>query len=108
MSNVILFPKEKKNCPPQSVEEIQVRLEEKKTEYVNDMVDYYGTEMLAKISQDGFEIDEDNFMKDFAFTLESLRSGLYRSIGIEHPLQNSVDEAIKVSMIDDDTEDEDF
>ena len=100
MSNVIAFPKEKKNCPPQSIEEVQDRLAVKKIEYVNEIVDYYGTELLAKISQDGFEIDEDNFMKDFAFTLESLRSGLYRSVGVEHPLQESVDEAIEISLSD--------
>ena len=100
MSNVIAFPKEKKNCPPQSIEEVQNRLAIKKVEYVNDITDYYGTELLAKISQDGFEIDEDNFMKDFAFTLESLRSGLYRSVGVEHPLQESVDEAIEISLSD--------
>ena len=33
-------------------------------------------------------------MKDFAFTQETLRSGLMRSVGIEHPLQDSVDEAV--------------
>ena len=100
MSNIIAFPKEKKNCPPQSVEEMQDRLAEKKIEYVNEIVDFYGSEMLVKISQDGFEIDDDNFMKDFAFTLESLRSGLYRSVGVEHPLQESVDEAIEISLSD--------
>ena len=108
MSNVIAFPKGKKKCPPQSIEELQNRFAVKKTEYVNDMVDYYGTEMLAKISQDGFEIDDDNFMKDFAFTLESLRSGLYRSVGVEHPLQESVDEAIDIATNDINEEDEDF
>ena len=107
MSNVIAFPKEKKNCPPQSIEEVQDRLAVKKIEYVNEIVDYYGTELLAKISQDGFEIDEDNFMKDFAFTLESLRSGLYRSVGVEHPLQESVDEAIDIALSDFNEDDED-
>ena len=107
MSNIIAFPKEKKNCPPQSVEEMQDRLAEKKIEYVNDIVDCYGTEMLTKISLDGFEIDEDNFMKDFAFTLESLRSGLYRSVGVKHPLQDSVDEAIEIAITES-FEDEDL
>jgi len=101
MSNVIAFPKGKRNCPPQTIEEMQGRLEEKKIDYVNDIVDYYGTELLGKISQDGFEISENNFMKDFAFTLETLRSGLMRSVGIEHPLQDSVDEAISFTETDD-------
>ena len=86
MSNVIAFPKGKRNCPPQTIEEMQDRLEDKKIDYVNDIVDYYGTELLGKISQDGFEISENNFMKDFAFTLETLRS---------------VDEAISFTETDD-------
>jgi len=94
MSKVIAFPKAKKGHPPQTLDEMAENMLHRKTDYINDIVDFYGTELLTRMNMDGFEIDDDDFAKDFAFTLEGMRSCLYRTVGIDHPLQDSVDEAI--------------
>ena len=94
MSKVIAFPKGKRGHPPQTLDEMAENMLHRKTDYINDIVDFYGTELLTRMNMDGFEIDDDDFAKDFAFTLEGMRSCLYRTVGIDHPLQDSVDAAI--------------
>ena len=106
MSKVIAFPKGMKGHPPQTLDEMAENMLHRKTNYINDIVDFYGTELLTRISMDGFEMDEDAFAKDFAFTLEGMRSCLYRTAGIHHPLQKSVDETIKFDYADDDDDDD--
>ena len=107
MGKLIPFPNSNNQHFPQDVYDMINRMRDRKLEFINDLVDFYGTEMLSKISHDGFECDNDNFAKDFAFTLEGLRSCLYRSIGVEHPLQESVDNTIKFTDKYEDEEDDD-
>ena len=107
MGKLIPFPNSNNQHFPQNVDEMIDRMRDRKLEFINDLVDFYGTEMLSKISHDGFECDNDNFAKDFAFTLEGLRSCLYRSIGVEHPLQESVDNTVKFTDKYEDEEDDD-
>ena len=107
MTNVVLFPGFKKDSMPHSLDEMAEKMVERKSEYINDMIDFYGAELLRKVAMDGFEIDDVNFMKDFAFTLEGMRSCLYRCVGIPHPLQNSVDESINFEDIEFGIDDED-
>ena len=85
MNNVIQFPKEKIHGLPQSKEEVYARLSEVQTDYINQVVDMY---------RDGFDLAKKDFVRDFAFTLESIRSCLYRSAGIEHALQVPVNECM--------------
>ena len=94
MNNVIQFPKEKIPGLPQTKEEVYEKIKETQTIYINEMVDMYGKNLLHAMSQDGFDLVEKNFIKGFAFTLESIRASLYRNAGIDHPLQNPIDECM--------------
>lgn len=94
MNNVIQFPKEKIHGLPQSKEEVYARLSEVQTDYINQVVDMYGKNLLHAMSSDGFDLAKKDFVRDFAFTLESIRSCLYRSAGIEHALQVPVNECM--------------
>ena len=109
MGKLIPFPNSNNQHFPQDVDDMINRMRDRKLEFINDLVDFYGTDMLSKISHDGFECDNDNFARDFAFTLEGLRSCLYRTIGVEHPLQESVDNTVKFTdkYEDEEADDED-
>jgi hypothetical protein len=39
-------------------------------------------------------MEREEFMKDYAFTIETLRSGMFRQLGIFHPMQELIDKAI--------------
>ena len=43
----------------------------------------------------GFEINNENFIRNYAYTVETLRSTLYQSVGINHPLKKHVDKCIE-------------
>ena len=106
MSTVIKFPKHNPRITPdQSLEQVQEKIAQAKEKYINALVDHHSSNLLAGIALSGLEIDTDEFMKDFAFTVETIRSTMYRSMGMVHPLQESIDEVVDVV---DKEDDEDF
>lgn len=115
MDNVIPFPKVKRdNAPPQSDEELRLQVLRNKKKYVNNIVEHYTNQLAMKFVQHGFNLEEEEFLKDFSFSVETIRSGLYRSLGIDHPFQQLMDEAIETlerveeeSMEDSEEPDED-
>lgn len=115
MDNVIPFPKVKRdNTPPQSDEELRLQVLRNKKKYVNNIVEHYTNQLAMKFVQHGFNLEEEEFLKDFSFSVETIRSGLYRSLGIDHPFQQLMDEAIETlerveedSMEDSEESDED-
>lgn len=91
MTNVVEFPmhKIKKSDEESDLE----RVYEKKKILIDDLVEHYATNLINKLSMHGFDVDEDNFVYDFAFMVESLRSALYRDFGMRHPIQEISDGA---------------
>lgn len=107
MNNVIAFPKESLNRPPQNQEEFKRSIVKQKSEYANEIVDHYAQQLANKIGMHGFQIDNEQFMKDFAFTVETMRSCLHRSLGVHHPFQSMIDDAIHEMDIEVDVDDTD-
>tara|TARA_S200002703_G_scaffold104466_1_gene90634 strand:+ start:106 stop:468 length:363 start_codon:yes stop_codon:yes gene_type:complete len=103
MTNVVKFPSNYK--PEETLSDVQEKIDMAKEKYVNGLVDHHCSQLLANISLSGIEIETDAFMKDFAFTVETIRSAMYRSMRLSHPLQEQIDEAIELV---DTEEDEDF
>ena len=94
--NIIPFPKTKsKDAPPQSNEEMREQVIRNKKKYVNNIVDHYTNQLAVKFMQHGFNLQDEEFLRDFSFSVESIRSGLYRTLGINHPFQDLMDEAIE-------------
>ena len=102
MTNIIKFPSDYK---PETLSDVQEKIDMAKEKYVNALVDHHCSQLLANISLSGIEIETDDFMKDFAFTIETVRSAMYRSMRLSHPLQDQIDEAIELV---DTEEDDDF
>jgi len=93
-NNIIQFPKTKMKTPPQSKEELDKELLDHKTSYVADITDHYGSTIYNKLAMHGFNVDSDEFMKDYAYTIESLKSALLRNIGVDHVIQKTVDKDV--------------
>lgn len=109
MDNVITFPKHKRDTPPQTKEEFAKELLNSKMDYANELCDHYASQLVNKFAQHGFEIEGEQFMKDFAFTVETMRSNLYRSLGVTHPFHEMIDEATsKMDLVEEEDEDDEF
>jgi len=90
MSNIIKFPKDSVKADESIDFRKQVRLQ--KEHYVNNIVDQHSSNLLANIGLSGFKIENEQFMKDFAFTVETIRSALYRNMGLYHEFHTTLDE----------------
>ena len=103
-SNVITFPK--KSARGEPLEDFRVKIEKQKEHYINNVVDQHSSALLANIALSGFDIENDEFMKDFAFTVEALRSNLYRNMGLKHTFHKTLDDMIEVIETEELDEDE--
>lgn len=87
MSKVIEFPKDRIKTLPTNLNEGIDQLYVKKKGFVDNLVHNYATILFQKLTLHGFDTNNEIFIYDYAFTIESLRSALYRDLGIEHPFQ---------------------
>ncbi len=94
MTNIINFPKKSKQNG--SYEDFKNKVQKQKKHYINNLVDQHSSALLANIALSGFDIENDEFMKDFAFTVEALRSNLYRNMGIYHIFHETLDDMTEV------------
>ena len=94
MAKIIQFPKEKMKTPPQSKKELDAELLNNKVAYVDDVANHYSSSVFNKLAMHGFNVDDDDFIKDYAYTIESLKSCLLRNVGVTHPIQDTVEKDV--------------
>ena len=94
MAKIIQFPKEKMKTPPQSKKELDAELLNNKVAYVDDVANHYSSSVFNKLAMHGFNVDNEDFIKDYAYTIESLKSCLLRNVGVTHPIQNTVEKDV--------------
>jgi len=101
MTNVILFPKEKKNSPPQTMEELLEGVEETRREQVEYLLDEILSNSFRILYDEGFNLSKDECVNSTAFMIEAFKSAIYHSVGIEHTLQEIANQVMLVT--DDET-----
>ena len=94
MAKIIQFPKEKMKTPPQSKKELDAELLNNTVAYVDDVANHYSSSVFNKLAMHGFNVDDEDFIKDYAYTIESLKSCLLRNVGVTHPIQNTVEKDV--------------
>lgn len=79
--------------------------------YARDtMIEFYMTDVLACLSDEGVDIYDDRFRSDFAIAVEFLRSAVMRNLGEDHPFHSLIsdnfdfdfngEESIGINLID--------
>ena len=96
-NNVFKFPEHKivREIPPQ-IEEIEKAKEKGKQNYAEDIAVDFAESMLAVLDSYGIDQDTQSFDKDLAFTIESIRALIYRSLGLNHHLHDFIDTHVSV------------
>ena len=84
MSNVIVFPKGKKDTPPQSMEELLENVESTRKEHIEYVMDEVLSYVFSRVYDDGFDLGDEECLKTTALLVESMRSALYKTAGIFH------------------------
>ena len=54
--------------------------------------------MVKSFADAAVDCKKDTFIKDLSFTIESIKSLLYRDFELKHPMQNVVDNTTRLSM----------
>ena len=98
-NNVIIFPTEKRRkinkTPPKVAEKVrqhQTRL------FVEDLIDAVAIPMVKSFADAAVDCKKDTFIKDLSFTIEAIKSLLYRDFELKHPMQNVVDRTTRINM----------
>ena len=89
--NIIEFPKDRivgdKLNLPKTEEDLVKSITLNRMMLVDEVVNSMFNSMGSKLFFHGFPIDQEEFFKDYVLVGEMLRAVLYDSVGVEHPLQ---------------------
>lgn len=86
MSNVIAFPKGKKDSPPQTIEELQAKVNETRKEHIDYIVEESMSFIFSRCYEEGFDLGQEECIKTTSLAVESFKAALYNTVGIKHPL----------------------
>lgn len=99
--NVILFPKAKRDSPPQSLEEITDRVTETRKEHIEAVIQSMIYDLMGMFNAYGIDVSDDKYTKDVAMVIESLKAMLSRYYSIDHPFHIMVDKIFEYSYNED-------
>lgn len=107
-SNVVQFPRIKKETPLQSEADLRQRVEDYKLGISNDISAILMTNIMNELSFLGCEFDEDSFEHHSSIVLvaESIKSLYLQTNGIDYYLQDIASEVYQNMDFDDHEEDE--
>lgn len=92
-SKVLFFPKDKIESAPQSLEEVVALIDVNQREAVEAALDEIVPNLLNSLGSFNLYIDDE---KDIGMVLESIKSGVFRTMNIKHGLQDVTDQLIKI------------
>lgn len=105
MSNVIAFPRQKRDSPPQTMEELLETVETTRKEHIEYIMDEALAFVFGRVYDEGFDLGDEDCLKTTALLVESFRSAMYKSVGINHPFHAMADSVFNiVDEIDEDVE----
>lgn len=101
--NVVVFPGFKRESPPQSVEEIVDRVTQTRKEHVEGVLNDLIPDLIHLFGSYGLDVSSDEYIKDVAMIMESVKSMISRQYHLEHPFHSMVDNIFDFSYNEDNT-----
>ena len=90
-AQIIKGPWKKRNVKVPSEAEQRLREE---LEFAEDVIDQLMIHMIHTISDNGFDVNGNDFLKDMGFVIEVVRSLIYKEMGLHHPLTDIMSELV--------------
>jgi len=102
--NVVIFPRERKDAPPQTLDEMHKTIETLRKERIELAIDSAVPLLFMNLMQEGFDLTlNDDGVKDSAMIIESVRAALFRSMNFKHGLHSISDKLFVVKTNPDGT-----
>lgn len=89
--NVVVFPRSKRDTPPQSIEEIVEKRQEIQKEHIEFVIDEALAACFSFCYNEGFDVSSNECTKATGLFVEALRATLFKSVGFQHPLHELAD-----------------
>jgi len=103
MADILQFPKDKMASPPQNEEELRASIEKVRSQFVTEAAVEIAFDVFRNMEKNGCDIHKDNLSHhDLILVSESIKSAMYRSLGMKHPLQKFAVSVIETSKTDTD------
>lgn len=99
-SNIIAFPKAKKNHLPQSLDEVFEAVEESRKEHIELFMENILPFIFSAAADMNLDLSKEECTKSTALFVESFKSALYDTCGINHVLQQVAEQSFE--LLDDD------
>jgi hypothetical protein len=98
MTNIIKFPSTHIKASQQdfSSEEKEASLQREKIIKIEEALEFVSTESIGMVYRMGFDITREDYVKDVTLIVDSLRSLMYRTMNMEHPIHVFVDKNYKM------------
>lgn len=94
--NVIQGPWKKRNVKVPNEETVKLR---EQLLFAEELTEQLMIQMIHTIHENGFDVDSNEFLHDMGFTIECVKSVIFREMGLQHPMSNIMKE-LTVSTID--------
>ena len=66
--------------------------------FIEELSESVMVQMIFTLGENGVDISEKDFLQDIAFVIESLKSTLYREMGLPHPMSKIISMISSVSV----------
>ena len=86
--NVIMFPHNKNNTPPMTLEDVQESVDAIRSIRIDECLDALVTTFIDGMMVSGFDIEDEDNNKDIALVASAIRSLMLKTLGLPHPFQD--------------------
>ncbi len=97
-SNVILGPWKVRPTKKVVVPEHNLFEKQQDIAFIDELSESVMVQMIYTLGENGIEINSKEFLQDIAFVIESLKSTLYREMGLPHPLTTIIRSISEISI----------
>ena len=94
---VISFPEDRvvRTQKPKTTKANKKLVADQQKLHINRLIEENASLLATRLVMSGINIGTDDFERNYAFTVECLRSALYKSVGLRHPLQDPINDIIR-------------
>ena len=91
--NIIEFPLKATPNPNIKVDSYALQLQQDMT-FADHLTEGLVVNMIHNMSENGIDTEDENFIADISMMIEMVKSTIYRSLDIPHPMQDVTDEFV--------------
>ena len=96
MSNIVQFPNIKKATPPQNVKELEASVQEVRARFATEVAVELAFDVFRNMEKAGLDINHnDGSRYDLLLITDSIKSAMFRSLNIKHPLQDFAQDVVE-------------